>query len=393
MSIAIAFVLIAIASVLFHFLSPWWFTPAASNWGSIDTTVNITMIITGVVFVLINLFIAYSVVRFRYRKGRRSNFEPENKKLERWLIGLTSLGILAMLAPGLFVYSEFVNPPKTASVFEVLGQQWKWSFRFPGKDGELGKTSPRHINSENPFGLNLDDPDGQDDILINSSELHLPVNKPFIVTLRSTDVLHDFYVPQLRAKMDLVPGMVTSFWFTPTKIGKYEILCAELCGVGHFTMRGLIRVEPDADFQTWLAAQPTFAQTIKEANQSKSGMPAKDIVLSKEALIEQGFKLAQMKGCRSCHSVDGSRSIGPGWKDLYGKKETLVDGLWVVVDDDYLKESILQPNTKIVEGYAPIMPALSFSDQELNSLIAYIKAQSTIVQKDKTKTEPVEQEG
>ena len=265
MVLAVVLALVAIGSVVFHFISPWWFTPIASNWGSIDTTIIITFWITGVVFVAILLFMAYCVYRFRYREDRRAEYEPENKKLELWLTIGTAVGVAALLAPGLIVWNQFVTVPDEATEIEVLGQQWQWGFRYPGKDGVLGTTDARHVSFENPFGLNPDDPNGQDDVLIEADDLHLPLNQPVTVLLRSIDVLHDFYVPQFRAKMDMVPGLVTFFWLTPTRTGSFEVLCAELCGTGHYAMRGNVVVEEASDFEAWLAEQPTYAQLASEA--------------------------------------------------------------------------------------------------------------------------------
>ncbi|MFT6779798.1 MAG: cytochrome c oxidase subunit 2, partial [Paraglaciecola sp.] len=151
MGIAIALILIVIGSIVFHFLSPWVMTPLASNWGSIDDTMLITFIITGIVFIAINFFIAFAVIKYRHDKNRKAKYEPENKKLEIWLTVVTSIGIIAMLAPGLVVYSDFVNVPEDASVVEVVGQQWSWSFRFPGDDNQLGKSAIKHISIDNPF--------------------------------------------------------------------------------------------------------------------------------------------------------------------------------------------------------------------------------------------------
>ena len=265
MAIAIILILLVLGSVLFHFLSPWYFTPIASNWGAIDDTIDITFWITGAVFVAVNLFMAYCVIRYRQRKGSRAAYEPENNKLEAWLVGLTAVGIAAMLAPGLFVWAKFVEVPNDAAVLEVVGKQWSFSFRFPGKDGKLGTVNTKYIGDKNPFGMNPDDPNGQDDVLISGSELHLPIDKPVKLLLRSIDVLHNFAVPQFRAKMDMVPGMVTYFWLTPTRTGKFDILCNELCGVGHYLMRGKVVVEKEPAFQAWLSGHPTFAQSSARA--------------------------------------------------------------------------------------------------------------------------------
>jgi cytochrome c oxidase subunit 2 len=128
----------------------------------------------------------------------------------------------------------------------------------------LGTAAVAHISADNPFGLNPADPHGKDDVLIETSELRLPLGKPVKMVLRSKDVLHDFYVPQFRAKMDLVPGIVTYFWLTPTRTGTFDILCAELCGVGHHMMRGTVVVEEQAAFDRWLSEQMTFGQILAQ---------------------------------------------------------------------------------------------------------------------------------
>jgi len=270
MTIPIILVLVAVGSVLFHLLSPWWWTPIASNWNYIDGTIIITFWITGVAFVAVILFMSYCVFRFRHKEGRRAAYEPESKRLELWLTIGTAVGVAAMLAPGLFVWHRFVTVPEGASEFEVVGQQWQWSFRLPGKDGRLGTVDTRYVSSDNPLGLNPSDPNGQDDIVIVGDDLHMPVGKPIKVLLRSLDVLHDFNVPQFRAKMDIVPGFVTYFWFIPTRTGTFEVLCSELCGVGHADMRGKVVVDSESDYQSWLQQQKTFAQLATHTTQAQA---------------------------------------------------------------------------------------------------------------------------
>lgn len=260
-ALAVVIVLLVIGSLIFHFASPWYFTPLASNWSTIDFTVDVTFWVCGIVFVAVNLFTAYCVWRFRARPGNKAHYEPESTKLEIGLTAITTVGVAAMLTPGLFVWAEFVQVPDDAVTVEAVGKQWHWSFRLPGADGQLGDSDVRHMNVDNPLGVDPADPTGQDDIIIAGPILHLPVDQPTRTLLRSTDVLHNFTVPQFRVKMDLVPGLVTYQWFTPTVPGTYEILCEELCGTGHFAMRGKVVVEEPAAYQTWLANQPTFAQT------------------------------------------------------------------------------------------------------------------------------------
>jgi cytochrome c oxidase subunit 2 len=262
-------------SIAFQLLTPWWLTPLESNWGSIDTALNVTMWVCGIFFVALNAFLAFSIFRYRHRRGHRAHYNPESVTLERRLTVWTGVGIAALLAPGLIAWKQFVTVPKDAAVVEAVGQQWQWSFRFPGKDGVLGTVNSRLISPDNPFGLDPKDPFGRDDILVEGNEVHLPLGRPIKVVLRSKDVLHDFFVPQIRSKMDLVPGMVTYFWFTPTRTGKFEILCAELCGVGHYTMRGALIIDKAPAFQTWLSEQPTSAQLMAEAGAGTTASPAK----------------------------------------------------------------------------------------------------------------------
>ncbi|EKS9793963.1 MULTISPECIES: c-type cytochrome [Burkholderia] len=371
MALAIALVLIIVLAVGFHFASPWWITPIASNWVRMDDMLTITLVITGAFFIAINLFIVVALVRYRHRSGHRAAYEPHNRKLEWWLIGLTIVGVAALLAPGLFVYADYIRPPRNALQMEVLGQQWQWRFRFAGPGGKLGTTDVRYISNDNPFGLNPADPNGRDNYLIDGPEVHLPLNRPVQVLTRSRDVLHDFYVPPFRARMNMVPGMVTTFWFTPTQAGRYDILCAQLCGIGHSGMRGMVVVEDEAAFSRWLAQQTTFAQQqmahVQAAPAAAGG--------SAQALANLGKTLAAAKGCVACHTVDGSPLVGPTWKGLYGKTETMADGSTAKVDEAYLRAFIRNPTARVVKGFSPIMPHFDLSEQELSALVAYIEAQ------------------
>ena len=264
MVMAVVLLLLTIFTVWFTFWSPWWFTPIASNWGNIDEALIITFVICGIAFVAISLFMVYCVFRYRNRGEGSATFEPENKKLEWWLAGITTVGVVAMLAPGLVAWEDYINVPEEADTLEVVGQQWTWTFRLPGEDGEFGAVSTKRIY-DTPFGLDPDDPNSLDDLLVDEDTIHLLLGQPVRMNLRSVDVLHDFYVPQFRAKMDLVPGMVTYFWLTPTRTGTFEILCAELCGIGHSDMRGYVVVDEEEDYRAWLAEQPTFAELLAEA--------------------------------------------------------------------------------------------------------------------------------
>jgi cytochrome c oxidase subunit II len=350
MYVAIALIALIVGSVLFHFLSPWYFTPIASNWTTIDDTIAITFWVTGVVFVAVNLFMAIAVIRYRYAHDRRAHYEPENKKLEWWLLGATTVGVAAMLAPGLFVWAKFVNPPPDAAEVEVLAQQWHWMYRFPGKDGKLGTADPRYVSERNPFGLNPADPNGQDDILIAGPELHLPLGQPVKLLFRSIDVLHNFSVAQIRVKMDLVPGLVSYVWFTPTRTGTFDVLCEELCGVAHFAMRGRMVVsEPDA-FAAWLGRQPTFAEVAARGR----GDP--------------GAGQALYAACAACHGQQGEGNATLNAPKLSGQGE------W------YLKRQLLHykqgargAHEKDTHGkvMAPMAAALP-DEAAIDNVVAYI---------------------
>ena len=215
--------------------------------------------------------------------------------------------------------------------------------------------------------MNEADPNGEDDVLVNGTTLHLPVDQPYKVLLRSNDVLHDFWVPEFRAKMDSVPGMVTYFWFTPTRIQEepYEIVCAELCGQGHYTMRGRVKVDAEEDFQAWFASQPTWAQV-------QAGITPK--VYS--AAAQRGRELWESEGCSACHSLDGSGVIGPTWLNLWGSTRTMADGTTATADEAYVLESIREPGVKVVEGFSPVMIAYdedTVTDDEIAALVALMK--------------------
>ena len=264
MTIAFVLFLVVVGTLVFHFWSPWWLTPLASNWGGMDETLLLTFWVTGGVFMAVGLFMVYCVWRYRYQKDRKSEYKPEDKKLEFHLTWITAVGVVALLAPGLVVWNKFVTVPENAVKVEVMAYQWGWNYRLAGEDGILGKTSIHNITDDNSYGLDLNDPNGKDDLLVQDADLHLQIDKPVKVLLRSIDVLHNFYIPEFRAKMDMVPGLVTYYWVTPTKTGEYEILCAELCGTGHYAMLGIVVVEEEGDYSNWLAQQASFEQILAQ---------------------------------------------------------------------------------------------------------------------------------
>ena len=261
------FLAVIIGSIVFHIWTPWWWTDIASNWSAMDDTIILSFWIGGGVFILVCLFMVYCIFRYQYKEGRRSEYKPEDKKLEKGLTWLTTIGVVALLAPGLVVWNNYIRVPDNAIQVEVMAWQWGWKYRLPGQDGKLGASNNRIISDDNPYGLNIDDPNGKDDVFVESNELHLLKDRPVKILLRSIDVLHNFYVPQFRSKMDAVPGTITYYWFEPNKNGEYEVLCAEYCGVAHYAMRGKVVVEDEASYNKWLSEQETFSSfTAKNRN-------------------------------------------------------------------------------------------------------------------------------
>lgn len=381
MIIALTIALIVIASVVFTFVSPWTFTPLASNWWAVDLSTNLTFAVTGLAFVVVNLFLAYVIVRYRHRRQSQAEYMPEKPRLEKTLIAITTVGIVVLLAPGMFVYNELISAPADAMKVEVLGEQWRWTYRFAGEDGELGATSPELFGPQNPYGIDPDDPAGDDDVLIQRNTLHLPVDVPVRLQIRSKDVIHNFYVPNFRVKMDAVPGMITNTWFTPTRTGSYDLVCAEYCGRAHYTMVGEIVVEKRDAFQEWLAGQPTLAG--RPAGDTGDGEPADGDDTAEDepqTPIERGQMIAQSNGCLGCHSIDGTSMTGPTWQGLFGNEVALKSGETVTADEDYIINAIRNPNDEIHEGYpANLMQAYGpsqISDDELEDLVEYIKSLS-----------------
>lgn len=369
LALAVVIILLVIGSLVFHFASPWYFTEIASDWGEIDVTVDITFWVTGIVFVLVNLFTAWCIIKYRHKPGHKAHYEPESHKLEIWLTVITSVGVAAMLAPGLLAWGKFVNVPDDALQVEALGKQWSWSYRFPGVDGQFGNSDVRQMTPDNPLGVDINDPAGQDDVIVTQPILHLPLDQPAHVLLRSTDVLHNFTVPQFRVKMDLVPGMVTYQWFKPIRAGSYEVLCEELCGVGHFAMRSKVIVETQDEFDSWLDAQPTFAESQARPVGS----------------AERGAALYPV--CLACHGADGAGTAPAPGAELTGTNGPKIAGQ----EDWYLRRQIAnfqsgrRGTEDVISQQMAAMATTLSSAQAVEDVIAYIDtfedrpAETTIV--------------
>lgn len=293
-----------------------WFTstaddmylPLASEHGeATDSLFWTTMAIIIAMFVITNAGLFAFSYLYRYKRGEKACFYPHNNTLEAIWTAVPAIILLVLVLNGWLVWSKVMSePPKEAQVVEIMGHQFAWKVRYPGKDGELGNYSFRFMDATNEMGVDLTDKRTEDDIL--PPEIHLVKGKPVLFKIRSRDVIHSVFAPHFRLKMDAVPGMPTQFWFTPTKTtaemrqelsqlpnwqridpktGKpryesfnYEIACTEVCGRGHFGMRLVVVVETEEEFKAWLAKQQPWTQLVGEDYVQKARV--------RQALVKEG---------------------------------------------------------------------------------------------------------
>lgn len=236
-----------------------WLPRSASTFAhEIDHAINLVHILMGVMFVVWGIFFVYFLFRFRSSSGNPVNYGGFPKAA----IPVGMVAFVAVFDAYMLLGSDipFWHHLKTdfpsveeSTVVRAVGQQFAWNIHYPGADGEFGATDPRLVDEQaNPLGLDRDDPAGKDDIT-TVGELRIPVEKPVIIHLTTKDVIHSFSLPVMRVKQDAVPGMSIPIWFEPTRTGDWQIACAQLCGNSHFSMRGIFKVQTEADFQAWLA--------------------------------------------------------------------------------------------------------------------------------------------
>ncbi|MFQ5694968.1 MAG: cytochrome c oxidase subunit II [Terriglobia bacterium] len=240
-----------------------WLPPLASEHGAgIDTMINYLLITVGALLVLGHIVLGWFL--WRFSGAQQVTFRlPSARSERRWslipVILMMVIGEGGVLVLSLPVWAKFyaAAPPADAVPVEVTAEQFAWNVRYPGADGLFGRTDPRLITLDNAIGLDERDPAARDDIVI-LNEIYLPVDRPARIRLRSKDTLHSFFLPHHRVKQDAVPGMTIEIWFVPTETGTFEIACAELCGFGHFQMRGLVKVLPPEEFERQLQDEPPF---------------------------------------------------------------------------------------------------------------------------------------
>ncbi len=280
--------------------------------------------------VFFTLLIAGAIIYFMTKYRRRHEDEvgqPERAALAleiAWSV-IPLIITLIMFAWGARVFFDLYRPPSNAVQYYTVGKQWMWKFQHP--EGQ------REINN-----------------------LHVPVGQPIRLSIESEDVIHSFFVPAFRIKQDAVPGRETSVWFTATKPGVYHMFCAEYCGTEHSKMIGsVIALEP-REYEAWLAAGGNTAQPM----------------------VASGADLFQSLACSTCHRVDGDARLaqGPNLVGVFGHQQKLADGRTIVADEAYVRESILNPQAKIVAGWQPVMPTYQgqVTEEQLNELISYVQS-------------------
>ena len=243
---------------------------AASVHGKItDEMFWLTMGVIGVVFVATHILLFFFPFMYQYRDDRKAYFFPDNNKLEILWTTVPAIVLATLVFSGWKVWTDITSDaPKNAYTLEIVGKQFNWMVRYPGKDGIVGKHNFRKIDATNEMGFDFDDKANFDDFVAN--EIHLPKGKPVLLKIRARDVLHSVFMPHFRVKMDAVPGMPTRFWFVPDKTTaemrdetgnpnfNYEMACTEVCGRNHFGMRKLIVVEEEDEYLKWFNAQQSF---------------------------------------------------------------------------------------------------------------------------------------
>ncbi len=250
--------------------------PIASEHGVItDRLFWITMAVTGAVFLITHILLFWFGYRYQYNENKRAAYYPDNNKLEVIWTLVPALVLTVLVVTGWKAWSDITSPaPENAHSIEILGYQFAWEIRYPGKDRQLGEFDYRLISPTNSRGVNFSDKNSLDDF--GSQTVVIPKGEPVLFRIRARDVLHSVFVPHMRIKMDAVPGMPTRFWFVPNKttaemraeLGddefEFELACTELCGSGHFSMRRVITVLEPAEYQKWMAEQPTFIEQDPE---------------------------------------------------------------------------------------------------------------------------------
>ena len=307
----------------------FWLPESISDLATgIDRLFYVELWLCVIVFIGVVGAMGYFIFKYRVTDTHQvaHNQLAHNNTLEiTWTIIPTIL-VLILFYFGFKDFLKLSIPPKNTMEIRVTAKKWMWQFDYP------------RINKQ------------------TIGELVVPINRPIKLIMSSEDVIHSLYLPNLRIKRDVLPNRYTVVWFQAEKEGEYQIYCAEYCGDAHSNMLAKLKVLSVSDYEKWM---------------SQSGGSLVEGV----SLSELGSKLYETKGCISCHSIGSTMMAGPGWGGLYMNDRPLTDGEIVSADDNYLRESIVNPNEKVVRGFQPIMPTYSgmLNDHEINAIIEYIK--------------------
>lgn len=303
----------------------FWMPQSASTVsGEVDALFYLTFWISTVIFVMVVGAMTYFVIRYRRRsESEVPNDEHDSRLFEYSTIGISIVLVLIVFTWGFRVYLKLNVAPPGAYEVQVTASQWKWDYTYP--DGT-----------------------------VYAGDLHVPANRPVRLVMNSMDVLHSFFVPQFRIKQDVVPNRYTSVWFEASVTDTFDVYCTEYCGNQHSGMLGKVIAHPQEEFDLWLS----------EAGGGD---------LSPE---EYGERLFGQNNCNTCHSIDGTRIVGPTMQGLFGSQRQFASGESAVADENYLLNSIVAPAAQVVEGYPPAMPPSygSLPQDQLNALVAYIKS-------------------
>jgi cytochrome c oxidase subunit 2 len=307
--------------------SGFWMPPRASTVsGDVDGLFHFVLWITVIFSVLIGALMIAFVIKYRHRPGRdKADPAPaHNTALELTWTVVPTVIVLMVFYFGFRGFLDMSVAPPDSYEIVVTAKMWNWSFTYPN-----GHTT---------------------------NELHVPVDVPVRIVLQSSDVIHSLYIPQFRVKKDAVPGRFNRFWFQATQQGVFDVYCAEYCGQQHSKMLATVVVHDLDGFKRWLEEDSNWESRLSPT--------------------QGGEMLVQRGGCLQCHSLDGTTKNGPTLKDLFGRQETMRDGSTSLVDENYIVESIYDPNAKIVQGFNPQMPSYRgrYNDRDVNAIIAYLKS-------------------
>lgn len=294
-----------------------------------------------VTFLFVNTAVMiYFVIRYSRKRNPNPEEVKENLTIEILWTVIPTILVLIIFFVGWKGFQYMRTVPPDAMPVKVTAREWSWTF-----DYENGK---------------------------ETNILKVPIRKPIKLIITSADVLHSLYIPAYRIKEDAVPGRETHLWFLPDELGSYDLFCTEYCGVGHSAMITKVEVMSEKDFDAWYRGK----ENTRAATAAKTGVTG--VKRSEGPHYSDGSALLNVKGCHACHTTDGTPKIGPTFKNVFGKKETVVrDGKEreIVVDEAFIKQSVLQPEIDRVKGFPPIMPSQKgvLTDVEVDEIIEYLK--------------------